>query len=283
MSLSPTQSERREVVVFAGGLSPLDEAALARAVAELSGSSVAMRLASAIGRQLGAAGLVAPPQIVAAVRSSAETAIRAALAVALRSLPPERKDRSRMHKSVVTLAGAAGGALGVAALPVELPFTTTMMLRSIAAIAQDEGEDLADPETAIACLEVFALGGEVGAETGETAGAEDMGYYAARVMLAKMVSQSARHLLHRGLVTDAAPLLTRLVSQIAARFGLVVSQKLAAQAVPLIGAASGAAINYVFVDHFQSLAHGHFTVRRLERAYGETLVRAQFERLRARA
>jgi len=51
------------------------------------------------------------------------------------------------------------------------------------------------------------------------------------------------------------------------------------QSVPFIGAASGAAINYAFVDHFQTLARGHFTVRRLERIYGIVVVRAEFERL----
>jgi hypothetical protein len=70
------------------------------------------------------------------------------------------------------------------------------------------------------------------------------------------------------------------VSQIAARFGIVVSQKFAAQAIPLVGAAGGAAINYAFVDHFQSIARGHFAVRRLERIYGAEMVRAEYERLR---
>ena len=74
-------------------------------------------------------------------------------------------------------------------------------------------------------------------------------------------------------------MLVRFIAQISSRFGVVVSQKVAAQAMPLIGAASGAAINYAFVDHFQTLARGHFTVRRLERIYGAGLIRAEFNRL----
>jgi hypothetical protein len=35
------------------------------------------------------------------------------------------------------------------------------MLRSIADIARSEGEDLSDPEAALSCVEVFALGGPV--------------------------------------------------------------------------------------------------------------------------
>ena len=75
-------------------------------------------------------------------------------------------------------------------------------------------------------------------------------------------------------------MLVRLISLIAARFGLVVSQKMAAQLVPVIGAMGGAAVNYAFVDHFQNVARGHFTVRRLERAYGAEAIRTEYELLR---
>ncbi|MDH3252238.1 MAG: EcsC family protein, partial [Ignavibacteria bacterium] len=39
-------------------------------------------------------------------------------------------------------------------------------------------------------------------------------------------------------------------------------------------------INLVFMSHFQDMARGHFTIRRLERSYGENLVRQEYERLR---
>jgi EcsC protein family len=55
-------------------------------------------------------------------------------------------------------------------------------------------------------------------------------------------------------------------------FGVVVTQKLAAQAIPLVGALGGAAVNYAFIEHFQDMARGHFIVRRLERAYGKEVV-----------
>jgi EcsC protein family len=74
--------------------------------------------------------------------------------------------------------------------------------------------------------------------------------------------------------------LVRLITQIAGRFGLVVTQKAAAQTIPVIGALGGAAINYAFIDHFQSVARGHFTVRRLERKYGKDIVFAAYEQLR---
>ena len=78
-------------------------------------------------------------------------------------------------------------------------------------------------------------------------------------------------------------MLVRLVAQIASRFGVVVTQKLAAQAVPVIGAFGGAAVNYAFIDHFQEIARAHFTVRRLERRYGKDVVRMAYDKLSAAA
>jgi EcsC protein family len=72
--------------------------------------------------------------------------------------------------------------------------------------------------------------------------------------------------------------LVRLIAQIASRFGVVVTQKLAAQAVPLVGALGGAAVNYAFIDHFQEVARAHFVVRRLERRHGKDAVRAAYDR-----
>lgn len=78
---------------------------------------------------------------------------------------------------------------------------------------------------------------------------------------------------------EGAPALVRLITLIAARFQLQVSQKTAAQIVPIIGAAGGAVINLLFIDHFQDMSRGHFTVRCLERQYGSEAVRRVYERI----
>jgi hypothetical protein len=62
-----------------------------------------------------------------------------------------------------------------------------------------------------------------------------------------------------------------------------VSQKVAAGALPIIGAVGGAAVNAAFMDHFQAVAQAHFTVRRLERAYGRDAVHVAYEEIRAKA
>lgn len=166
----------------------------------------------------------------------------------------------------------------MAALAVELPVSTTILLRSIAEIARSEGEDLANPEARLACVEVFALGGHEDDEAGV-----ESGYLAARAMLAQSVGESAKFLLKTGLAGETAPVVVRLISQVAARFGVAVSEKLAAQAVPILGAVGGAAVNAAFADHFQALARGHFIVRRLERHYGAEFVHDAYRRVAAEA
>ena len=145
------------------------------------------------------------------------------------------------------------------------------MLRSIADIARSEGEDLADPEAALACLEVFALGGRSTSDN-----EADSAYFLIRAELAREVARATEYLLKKGFAQKGAPALVKLVSRIAARFAVPVSQKAAAQAVPILGAAGGALLNTLFMAHFQNMARGHFVVRRLERKHGIDEVRVAY-------
>jgi hypothetical protein len=43
----------------------------------------------------------------------------------------------------------------------------------------------------------------------------------------------------------------------------------------------GAALNLAFAEHYQDLARGHFTVRRLERVYGADAVRGEYDRIKS--
>ena len=254
-------------------LSAEDEAALAHAVDALETTSFATHLTGLVGRQIGFAGNLVPARVAEAANKAATVALKTALRVALRSLPAAAQPAAnRLHLAAVAVSGAVGGAFGLASLPVELPLSTTLILRSVAEIARDNGEDLDDPEAAIACVEVFALGGEREVPIGES------GYFAVRALLAKSVTEAARHMLGRSLADEAAPVLARFLGQVASRFGLVVSQKIFAQAVPVLGAVTGAGINAAFMDHYQTLARGHFTVRHLERLYGPEVVRAAYQR-----
>jgi hypothetical protein len=250
---------------------------LRAAVRALEGGGFGSRLANLLGRQIETVGRALPAPARELVARATESALRAALRIALRTVDAKAPPRAAtgMHKALAAASGAAGGAFGLGAIAIELPVSTTIMLRSIAQIAREEGEDLSQPEAALACVEVFALGGRSAADA-----AVDGGYFAVRTLLAKTVGESARFIIQRGLADETAPILVRLVAQIGARFGLVVSQKVAAQAIPLLGAVGGAAVNLAFTEHFQTVARGHFTVRRLERAHGADAVRFDYERLR---
>jgi hypothetical protein len=109
----------------------------------------------------------------------------------------------------------------------------------------------------------------------------ESGYFAVRSVLAKTVAEAARFIAERGVIGEGAPVLLKFVTQVAARFGVVVTQKVAAQALPLVGALGGAAVNYAFIEHFQEIARGHFTVRRLERIYGKERIRAEYDLIAA--
>jgi hypothetical protein len=206
-----------------------------------------------------------------------QTAARAALEKALRVAVATMHDTTRrtssdfLHLLFVAASGAAGGAFGLLALPIELPISTAVMLRSIADIARSEGERINEPQAKLACLEVFALGGPSKRDD-----AAESGYFIVRAALARAVTEAAEYLAERGLAREGAPAIVRLITQIASRFGAVVSEKAAAEAVPVIGAAGGALINTIFINHFQAMARGHFIVRRLERTYGPALVKETY-------
>ena len=254
-----------------------DREALAAAVRRLESPSLAGRLAALAGKPVGLLQRALPAAASTGVAKLAKHALERALDVALFSLRNRRIAGGRkLHSGLACTSGAIGGAFGLAALAVELPVSTTIMLRAIAAIAQEEGEDLEDPRTGLACLEVFALGGPTTDETGVEAD-----YFAVRAILAHGLVEIADFGIDKGVVRESAPLLVRFLTQIASRFGVVVSQKVAAQAVAVVGAVGGAAVNLAFIEHFQDVARGHFTVRRLERAYGVDAVRGEYDRIKS--
>lgn len=253
-----------------------DLADLARAKQLLENPGLAIRLTAALGTPIERGLARLPRNWAATLENATRTALERSLQLATGSLDPRYRlgASDRLHRLAVTASGAAGGAFGIAGLSWELPLTTTLMLRSIAAIGRAEGERLHTPDAQLACLQVFALGGR-----GASDDAGETGYYAVRVLLARLLSEASEHLARYGAGSAGAPAVLRLLTAVAGRFGVVVSEKAAAQALPVIGAASGALINNLFIEHFQAMARGHFIVRRLERRHGAAAVRLAYERL----
>jgi hypothetical protein len=261
-------------------LEPADRVKLARAVALLEKNSFVTMIARAAGKPVDSLVASLPSFVGQTVLNASRNAILQCLKIALKPRKPESLlARAGSHPALVSgIVGAVGGFAGVAALAVELPLTTVVMFQSIIKIAATEGEDLSRPEVRLACLEIFALSND-----GRGPADLESGYYAARSALAKSADEAASYVLRRSTSLEAGPAVIGLVSAIAPRFGLLVSQELAAAAIPIIGAATALSVNIAFVQHFNNIAHGHFAVRSLERKYGETRVREEFELIRMAA
>ena len=257
-------------------LTPQDIEEIRTAKTLLENPGVAAKMSNYIGSPVEVVLNRLPASWHDAITAATNTAIGKALDVAL--LTMDRGDHAApsnwWHKIAVGASGAAGGMFGLPALAVELPVSTTIILRSIADIARSEGEDLDAPDSKLQCLQVLALGGKAtGDDLSET------GYFATRAALARAVSEAVKHLTKNGVTQQGAPVLVRLISQVAARFSIVVTEKAAVQAVPVLGAVGGAAINTLFMDHFQDVGRGHFVIRRLERTHGQEEVRRHYDAL----
>lgn len=260
-------------------LNNADQQDLALAVDLLENPSFAAKVTNLIGGPVERAITMLPDGLSEKLVSSTQKALSKALDLAVSSLDERYRGEpaNGAHRVLTTVSGAIGGALGLMALTVELPISTTLMLRSIADIARSEGEQITDVHAKLACLEVFALGGTSQADDGA-----ETGYFAVRAALAGAMTEAAKYLTQHGLTGTGAPAIVRFLSKIASRYSIQVSEKAAAQAIPLLGAAGGATINLLFMDHFQNMARGHFIVRRLERAHGKEPVQDAYRQLAAR-
>ncbi len=262
-------------VALASSIAPADHAALKNAVKYLEGRNFAAKLADYAGVPVNRVLGVLPKAINKQIAGMVRSAVMKGLEVAVDTLDdkPPRSPAMGFSSFLAGVTGGVSGLFGFGALAFELPLTTTLMLRAIAEIAQHQGEDLSTLESRLACLEVFAYGAK---RTDENL---DVGYYAARTLISKYTHDIAALALERGAIDASAPVVASLVSEIVSRFGLVVSDKVAAGALPILGAVGGATVNIVFMDHFQRVAHAHFTLRRLERTYGSAHIKERYAEL----
>ena len=258
-----------------------DRQALQEAKAILENPGLAARLVNLLGTPIERGLKLLPDRAQSEISDLTNKALLGSLRVALSTVgnSPGWQSSILTNKIGAMAAGGAGGFFGIAGLAIELPISTTIMMRAIATIAREHGEDTASPESRIACLEVFALGGPSKSDD-----ATETGYYMVRGAMAKAVADAVSYLGKGGaaIASGEAPALLRAIVQVAERFSIQVTEKAAAQALPIVGAASAALINLLFIDHFQDMAGGHFTVRRLERKYDRATVKAIYDSVPSR-
>jgi len=198
------------------------------------------------------------------------------------------KPSRNTYKAILTGSGAISGffgttsGYGTAIFISEITITTKFLMRTIMDIARSEGEDIYSLEGQLECLQVFALGGQSKDDDGT-----ETSYYVTRSALSsslKKISASGLKKAINTIVKSFSVLgsnaITVFISKIAARLSILITEKFVAQAVPVIGAIGGGSLNFVFVNHFQKMAKAHFSIRRLERKYGQDIVKSAYEEIK---
>ena len=229
-------------------------------------SSFVIRLPSWIGDRAESFVKKIPGDMEHYISDVADLALRTSYAVAESTQPVTDSESffNRMlrmgqgelwHKIAASVSGAVGGIGGFMTVAADLATTTTLAMRSIQQVAASYGEDITNEDTRLNCLAVFGFGGPL-TEDDEV----ETGLFASRLTL-----------------TGAT--LSEMIKRVLPRFGIVVSEKVLAQAAPILGAAAGATINPIFVGYYQQMAHVHFRLRRLEARNDQDQLRACFDRV----
>lgn len=177
------------------------------------------------------------------VRNQLGEATGQALHLAMQAAKQSRRvvpgQSARVNRLISTAMGAAGGAAGLPGALVELPATTAFLLRTIQDAAACEGFDPNADSVMFDCLRVFASSGPL---------ARDDGAETAFISLRLSLSGQA---------------LGQMISTVAPRLATAMGHKLAAQSVPILGAAAGATANYVYSGYYHEVGRIHFALRRL--------------------
>lgn len=263
------------------------------AVNLLQSPSLTAKIFNLIGKPIESLVQKLPKAAVAKIHDAAKASLFAAADGALWSMNnlPGENASTKVHKVIAACTGAAGGFFGYAGLIFELPITTVIMMRSIADVARSEGFDIDDFATKVSCVEVFGLGGHTDKDDDA-----ELGYYSGRAVTNSIVSllekelveaaiareavdAAARHAFNQFTPEQSAKWLAKLIEAVANRFGVTISEKVAVQAAPVIGAITGAAVNTLFTNFYQDMAKGHFIVKRLEKKYGADAIKVEYEKL----
>ncbi|HMS96983.1 MAG TPA: EcsC family protein [Tabrizicola sp.] len=186
----------------------------------------------------------------ARTRIEALTAEALARSYGLAGMAPELGRHGTVLAALAT--GAAGGAGGMATSLAEIPVTVTLFLTAIQGVARAEGLDPNEDWVRAECLQVFAAGSPVDRDDGV-----NTGFVTARLALTGATVQN-------------------LIATIAPKLATVLGQKLAAQAVPVIGAVSGAALNAAYLSYYRELAEVRFALLRLAALHGSDAVEEGF-------
>ena len=233
-------------------------AALAKRLQNANGPL--MRVLNRIGAKVESGADILPAGIRDGLAGVAVTLLEQAYAGAARIGSARFVPRTdpRVHRLAAVASGAMGGAGGIASALVELPATVGLIFGAMQKVAAQEGFEPTSDEVRLTCLEILGSGGPGTADDGI-----DTTFFGARLGL-------------------SGSSINAVIARVAPRFATLLGQKLASQAVPLIGAAAGAGVNYLFLRHFEDLARVRFGLKRLALQHGDQAVLTAFRAETAR-
>ncbi len=180
-----------------------------------------------------------PANVRGGLAEATERALRLSVQAAQGSRRAVPDQKEWVNTAVTTALGAAGGFGGLPGALVELPATTTMLLRAIQGVAAETGFDPATESVQFDCVRVFSAAGPLDFDDGA-----DLGFLSARMTLTGGAMQ-------------------KLIATVAPKLATALGQKLAAQTIPVLGAVAGAGTNYAYTRYYQQIAHVQFGLRRL--------------------
>jgi hypothetical protein len=150
------------------------------------------------------------------------------------------------------VSGAVGGAGGIATSIAELPVTVTVILHAIRRAAREAGFDPDDPAIRAECLRVFTAGSPLAGDDGV-----NTSFLSARL-------------------TVTGPAIAQVIQSVAPKLAAAMGQKLATQAVPVLGAVAGAALNAAFLRYYREMAEIRFALLALAQQHGAEPILAAF-------
>lgn len=236
-----------------------------------------------------------PPLVQEKLSKASERAIRKSLDVAHNTLqlttvdtPTDlnkiQSESSRLrlgHNLATATTGAVGGFFGEIGFLLELPITTTIIMRSILAQGQNYGH-LSKEELITNALYVFSLGSSKSKADDEM----DTAYYTSRFAMDYAIRKAAEYLASntprtvlKSIEAGSAPIILELISKVAGRFNIAVGEKMLAESLPVVGAVGGATLNLLFTDFFTLSAKYHFGIKYLENKYGKDIVQQNYSRI----
>ena len=162
-------------------------------------------------------------------------------------------DLGRKGSTLAVMAsGVVGGSGGIVTALAELPVTITVILHAIRREARLAGFDPNQAGIRAACLQVFAAASPLSDDDGV-----NTAFLSARM-------------------TITGPALHKIITTIAPRLAAALGPKIAAQSIPILGAASGAALNAAYLAYYREMARIRFALMRLAEDQGGEVVIAAF-------